>query len=245
MSLSKPREKNPASKFIDWSGSLGKFKYYDKEKGQDILFEKEIFIVPLDEFSTIKGYHDASTSGIFSNEVRYLSKDILTVRAFKGGEIVKGLYNDIKGKLQGGKFARSLYAVLITPQGAKKLPLLELVNISFSGSSLGVYIDTKIDVDSGQIIKLSPSTEQKKKGATIYFEPKIEKQKVRKDILESCIDLDLQLQKYMKNYLHRNATEAVTTQEVDTAKSLNNFDEFDKIVSQDRPDVVKEDDLPF
>jgi hypothetical protein len=242
MSLSKPREKNPASKFIEWSGSKGQFKYYDKEKNENVFYKKEIFIVPLDEFSTIKGYNDASDSGIYSNEVRYLGKDILTVRAFKGGEIAKGLYSEIKGNLQGGKFARSLYAVLITPQGAKKLPSLELVNLSFVGSSLGSYIDAKIDVDSGQIVKLSPSTKELKKGATIYFEPIIEKQKVRKDILESCIDLDLQLQKYMKVYLHQNATEAVTSQEAEAVKSVNNFDEFDRIVGED---VTQKDDMPW
>ena len=34
MSRSNPTEtlSNPSTKFIDWSGSEGKFKYYDKEK---------------------------------------------------------------------------------------------------------------------------------------------------------------------------------------------------------------------
>lgn len=246
MSLSQPKSKNPATKFIDWSGSKGQFKYYDKEAGKDVYFEKEIYIVPLDEFSTIKGFHDASTSGIFSNEVRYLKKDILTVRAFKGGELAKGLYSDIKGNLQGGKFARSTYAVLVTPAGKDKTPVLELVNISFYGSALGSYIDSKINVDSGQIIKLSPSTDQKKKGQTIYFEPKIEKQKVRKDILESCIEFDLQLQKYMKSYLSQNENDSIAAEVVKPNKIV---DEFDSIINSEFLDAdiqeVTEDDLPF
>ena len=42
MSRSNPTENavNPSSKFIEWSGSEGKFKYYDKEK-KEILSQKK------------------------------------------------------------------------------------------------------------------------------------------------------------------------------------------------------------
>jgi hypothetical protein len=78
--------------------------------------------------STIKGWHDASGSGIYSNEVKNTKAEPLSVRAFKGGEIASGLYQDIKGKVNsaGGDYYVSLYAEL----GG------EVVNFSFKGAAL-------------------------------------------------------------------------------------------------------------
>ena len=67
MSLSKPRQTNPVTVFIEWSGSKGKFYFYDKIEKVNVFFDETIYIVPLDELCVIKGYHDASNSGIYSN----------------------------------------------------------------------------------------------------------------------------------------------------------------------------------
>lgn len=228
MSLSNPRQTNPASKFISWSGSKGQFHYYDKETDQKVFFEKPIYIVPLDELSTIKGFHDKSQSGIYSNEVKNLSKDILMVKAFKGGMIASGLYKDIKGQLEGGDFAKSVYAVLIS--GSKENLKLELVNISFHGSSLGSWIEAKVNVDSGNVIELHPSIEQLKKGTTIYFAPKIVKNKVRQDILDKCIQFDKDLQAYLSGYF---------------AKPSEEREQITEAQAPDLPEITPEDDLPF
>jgi len=237
MSLSNPRQVNPASKFIEWSGSRGKFCFYDKTReanDKNVYFDKPIFIVPLDELSTIKGFHKQSTSGIYSNEVKNISKDILIVKAFKGGSIVTGTYNEIKGSLEGGKYAKSVYAVMIT--GDKDDTTLELVNISFVGSSLNAFIDAKINIDRGCIVSLSPSTDELKNGTTTYFAPQIKKHAIRKDIIfEKCIDMDKQLQCYLNGYLNKPSEE----QESITDATIGN------VMNNELGGEFAEDDLPF
>ncbi len=225
MSLSNPRQVNPASKFIEWSGSKGVFYYYDKTTQQDVIYSEVLYIIPLDKLTTIKGYHDASKSGIYSNEIRNITKDKLTVKSFKGGLIASGLYSDIKGKLEGGKFGNSIYCALITNKGKD----LELINLQIHGSSLGSFIDAKINVDNGNVISLSPSTEELQKGTTIYFAPGIKKHEKRKDVLDKCIQMDKDLQEYLNGYLK----EPVAVQEEITEAQTENL-----------PDT-EPDDLPF
>lgn len=236
MSLSNPTPKNPAVKFIDWSGSKGQFKYYDKEKEENVFFDDDIYIIPLDELSTIKGYDDDNNCGFFSNEVKYLAKEILHVRSFKGGSVAKGLYSDIKLPT-GCKFAKSVYAVMIT--GGKENTKLELVNFQFFGSSLGSWIDARINVDSGEVLKLSSSDVSLKKGQTIYFQPGIQKMKKRQDILDKCIEIDKDLQVYLKGYLTREQTEVIVSSD---AKQSEVKQTVNETVIDDFYDV---DDLPF
>ena len=231
MSLSNPRLKNPASKFISWSGSKGKFFYYDSEKGEkgeNVFFDKPIYVVPLDEMATIKGFHDKSQSGIYSNEVKNTTKEILIVKAFKGGTITSGLYQDIKGKLEGGDYAKSVYCALINivQDGIE----LELVNLSLHGSSIGPWIDAKINIDSGNVIVLSPSAEPLKKGSTTYFAPKIVKSKVRADILERCKQMDIDLQNYLKGYL---------------SKPVEQIEQITESQEVEKAEFEQTDDLPF
>ena len=229
MSLSDPRLKNPAKKFISWSGSKGKFYYYDSENEVNVFFETDIYVIPLDELSTIKGFHDRSQSGIYSNEVKNTTKEPLIVKSFKGGTIATGLYQDIKGKLEGGDYAKSVYCAMIIPVVGDKTEL-ELVNLSLHGSSIGPWIDAKISVDSGNVIILKPSTEQLKKGATIYFAPKIVKSKVRQDILERCIQMDVELQEYLKGYL---------------SKPIEKTEQITDSQQPEKNNYIQEDDLPF
>ena len=226
MSLSNPRQVNPAQKFIEWSGSKGKFYYYDKTSGENVYFEKTIYMVPLDELSTIKGYHDASESGIYSNEVKNITKEKLIVKSFKGGLITSGLYAEIKGNLEGGKFGKSVYCALISNDGKE----LELANFQFAGSSLGSFIDAKINVDNGNVVSLSPSTEELKKGTTIYFAPKIKKHETRKDILDRCVDMDRELQAYLTAYFEKPVEEKELITEAQT---------------ENKPVIEEDNDLPF
>ena len=102
---------NPAQKFLEWDSNTGQFKYYDKEAGQNKFIKSPFKFVVLKELHTIKGWHGASESGIYSNEVNNLN-EVLNVKSFKGGHIAAGLYRDIKDKLQGGNYHKSLYVML-------------------------------------------------------------------------------------------------------------------------------------
>jgi len=226
MSLSNPRQTNPATMFIEWKGSEGKFYFYDKIQKLNIAFEKPIYIVPLDELSTIKGFHKQSESNIYSNEVKNITKETLVVKSFKGGLIASGLYAAIKGSLEGGKFGKSIYAAMISSDGKE----IDLVNFQFYGSSLGAYIDAKINVDSGNVIILAPSTEELKNGNTVYFAPKITKKEVRQDILDRCKMMDRDLQNYLKGYLNN------TIEETESITDAN---------TENIPSDLQDDDLPF
>jgi hypothetical protein len=105
---------NPATKFIEWKSNDKCFSYYDKEEQKNVTIPLPFKFLTLDELHTIKGWNDASGSNIFSNEVKYISKDIMTVKPFKGNEIAKGIYKDIKDKIvaAGGHYTKSIYIML-------------------------------------------------------------------------------------------------------------------------------------
>jgi hypothetical protein len=107
-------QSNPATKFIDWKSNDKCFEYYDKEAQEKIKINLPFKFLTLDELSTVKGWNDASSSGIYANEVKYISKEPLTVKPFKGNEIAKGLYKDIKDKIvaAGGHYVKSIYIML-------------------------------------------------------------------------------------------------------------------------------------
>ena len=206
MSLSSNEKmKNPATKFIEWKGSTGEWKYYDKLGGQNVIIGETIYIVPLDDLSTIKGWNDESGSGIYSNEVKLLNEEVLTVKSFKGGEIIRGLYKDIKGNLDGGKFCKSIYAVLLSNKGK----IEGLVNVSFVGSSLSSWIESKVRISDANVLTLTKDPVAKKKGATSYFVPTITSSKPEDEsIIEKAKELDVELQEFLTEYRNKPMSES-------------------------------------
>ena len=134
MSLSRETIKNPATKFIEWKSSKKAFQFYDKEAEETVEIKLPIEFVILDELSTIKGWHEETESGIYSNEVHSLQNEDLNVRSFKGGDLISGKYSEIKEliKAKGGKYTKSVYAMMGD----------ELVNFQFTDQlyhGLGIY----------------------------------------------------------------------------------------------------------
>lgn len=107
-------QSNPATKFIDWKSDDKCFSYYDKENQTNVSIPLPFKFLVLDELHTIKGWNDATSSSIYSNEVKFISKEVMTVKPFKGNEIAKGLYKDIKEKIvaAGGHYTKSIYIML-------------------------------------------------------------------------------------------------------------------------------------
>lgn len=118
----------PVSKYLSWSSNEKCFTYYDKDAQENKKVSLPVKLIHFTDFATIKGFHDASSSGIYSNEVKSVSKEELRVRAFKGGDLVTGLYKDIKLKVNGygGTYHTSIYGLIGS----------EIVNLSFKGASL-------------------------------------------------------------------------------------------------------------
>jgi hypothetical protein len=107
-------QSNPATKFIDWKSNDKCFSYYDKEEQKNVSIPLPFKFLVLDELHTIKGWNDATSSAIYSNEIKFISKEIMNVKPFKGNEIAKGLYKDIKDKIvaAGGHYVKSVYIML-------------------------------------------------------------------------------------------------------------------------------------
>jgi hypothetical protein len=105
---------NPAKRFLEWKSNDKCFSYYDKEKKENVSVPLPFKFLVLDQLHTVSGWNDATSSGIFSNEVKFISKQVMTVKPFKGNEIAKGLYADIKEKVKnaGGHYVKSIYIML-------------------------------------------------------------------------------------------------------------------------------------
>lgn len=127
-------QSNPATKFIDWKSNEKCFSYYDKEEAKNVLIPLPFTFLVLDELHTIKGWNDATSSSIYSNEVKFISKEVMTVKLFKGNEIAKGIYKDIKEKIvaAGGHYTKSIYIML--EDGT-------LANIKLKGSAVQKWGD--------------------------------------------------------------------------------------------------------
>lgn len=87
---------NPAGKFFEWKSNEKTFVYFDKETKTNVTVPLPFKFLVLDELHTIKGWNDATESGIYANEVKFISRDEMVVKPFKGNEIARGLYKDIK-----------------------------------------------------------------------------------------------------------------------------------------------------
>jgi len=164
---------NPALKILEWKSEKKCFQYYDKEKKENVEVHLPLKIQFLEDFHTIKGFSDSENTGIYSNEIKFTSKDVLNVKTFSGKEIANGLYNDIRLKIidAGGKYHKSLYCIL---DG-------EIVNISIKGSVVSAFSlfssgDKKMNIQGNSnrfeshFIEINDFKEMKK-GATKYTVP--------------------------------------------------------------------------
>ncbi len=250
MSLSNPKLQNPATKFIEFKGDKGIFQYFDKEKGEKgetIEFKMPFYFIVLDELSTITGFNEKNQCGIYSNEVHSLSDEILKVKTFQGGISIVGKYADIKNDIKaiGGKFAKSIYAMLLGKPN-------EFVHFKFSGAAFGSWLDKKINLQTSAI--LVNETAMGEKGAVKYVYP-IFKQSIipqnKKYVWDAALEMDKQLQKYLISYKNQQIEKTVVVEEnITTANS--DYEEYDKeglpisesdIVPSNKIDLS--DDLPF
>lgn len=174
---------NPAKKFLEWKSDAKAFAYYDKDKGENVEVPLPFKFLFLEHYHTVKGWHDATGKGIYSNEVFAIGSEPITVKTFGGLEIASGLYKDIKPKIAqaGGRYCRSVYVML--EDGS-------IANITLKGAAQGGLKKensaTKQDVDGysefykkhqhlldNQWITVNQAIDAKK-GATKYSIPLFE-----------------------------------------------------------------------
>ena len=196
-------QSNPATKFLEWKSNDQCFEYYDKEAQKKVQVPLPFKFLVLDELHTIKGWNDATSSAIYSNEVKYISKEPMTVKPFKGNEIAKGLYKDIKDKVvsAGGHYTKSIYIML--EDGL-------LANIQLKGSAVqkwGEFTQKQRTRLADEWVVVAKALEGKK-GAVKFFTPEFgfEKSLTKNEglLADNCFNI---LEAYLNAYLKPVAVE--------------------------------------
>ena len=188
---------NPSTKFLDWKSNDKCFEYYDKERQEKVSVPLPFKFLVLDELHAIKGWNDASSSGIFSNEVKFISKEVMTVKPFKGNEIAKGLYKDIKEKIvsAGGHYVKSIYIML--EDGS-------LANLQLKGSAVqkwGEFTQKTRNRLPDEWVQVTKAIEGKK-GAVKFFTPDFSfERSITEDEAMQADEAFNILETYLKAYL--------------------------------------------
>lgn len=182
-------------------------KYYDKSKKENVLLKDGMTFILLDELSTIRGWHDASESGIYSNEVRDTREQTFLVKAFKGGPLAEGLYSAIKDRVGavGGYFVSSNYIAF--REGSE----LMIGAIQFHGAALRAWMEFRKESKGElykQAIKIKGFTEGKK-GKIVFRVPNFFLVPVSEETNKEAIELDQVVQTYLKAYFARRVGERV------------------------------------
>ena len=231
---------NPAKRFYTWDGENGGFKYFDKnrgEKGERVSVPLPFRFLVLDTLSTIKGFNDADQSGYWSNEIRDIKKDILTVRT-KTGIVSKGLYEQVitDRNCTGAKFCQSVYCAIKADDGT-----LEICNIQMTGAALSAWIDfrKKNKVYEGAV-EVSEMNEGKK-GKTKYQIPVFKKIEVTPDTDEVAKGLDKELQAYLIQYFIKTREEIAQVHAEEKAEPIPTPDPRNPLGVE----LPEKDDLPF
>jgi hypothetical protein len=218
MSFSNPKLSNPATKFIEFKGDVGMFRYFDKEKGENgenVELSMPLYFVVLDELSTITGFNEKVKAGMYSNEVRNIKDDILNVRSFKGGIQIVGKYAEIKEtiKANAGKYCKSVYAMLITGKNTYELVHFKMTGASFGGVKDGRsgWFNKKVNTDKfGIVVK---ECDPGQVGPVKFQAPVFSALKLTPELINAATEMDKELQKYLSNYFSQVVEKEVTQNE--------------------------------
>jgi hypothetical protein len=210
MSRSNPHEsgQNPAVRWFEWNGERGTVCYYDRDAKQRVDVGGEFAFILLDQLGSVRGWHEPSQSGIYSNEVRDTRQDVLVVKSFKGGPLVEGIYRDIKDRAHavGGAFVTNCY-IAFKHQGED----LAIGSLKFKGSALGAWMEfaqAHRQALYEQAIAITGYTEGKK-GRVVYRVPTLAIKPLAVETQRIAVGLDVELQTYLKAYLSRTTHDQV------------------------------------
>ncbi len=197
---------NPAKMFIDWDSENGCFKTYDKNKKVNVSIKLPVRFYVLDELSTVKGFSDKYQGGIWSNEVKNIGNQLLSVKT-KGKDgkmttIAEGKYSEIKEKIvaNGGKYTRSLYVAMLNENDE-----YEIVNFQLKGAAFSGWLDfvnnNRHSLMTAEIV--CDDFKKEKKAATKYTVPIFRAEDASAEGNEAAINLDIELQDYLKKYFDK------------------------------------------
>jgi hypothetical protein len=244
VSRSNPHENgnpNPASRWFEWNGENGVVRYYDKDAKQNVDVGSDFTFMLLDQLGSVRGWHDASDSGIYSNEVKDTRQEVMVVKSFKGGALAEGIYKDIKDRVNavGGQFVANCYIAFKGDDGE-----LALGSLRFKGAALGAWMEFskahRTDLYK-KAIRINGYTEGKK-GRIVFRVPVLKVAEVSPETNAVATGLDVQLQDFLAGYLKKNKREQAET----TGRHVRDEDVSQAPDYNDEPMApITEDDIPF
>jgi len=240
MSRSKPSERvqNPATKFFSWDGSEGQIFWFDKEKKQNVVVPAPFTFILLDELATIKGWHEASSTGIYSNEVKDTRQEVFIVKNFNKETLAEGVYKSIKDRVValGGKYCASLYIAY------KEGDELKIANLSLKGAGFGPWLEFAKNNRNEiykKAVRISGKT-QGKKGKVVFQMPEFSLMGISEETNEAATELDKELQTFLSNYLSRPKV-----QQVDEFNQAHEYGDEDQPKGSPLSEPEPEDDVPW
>ena len=242
MSRSNPTENgiaNPSTRWFEWHGEIGAIRYFDKDAKKNIDVALPFSFLLLDQLGSVRGWHDASESGIYSNEVKDTRQEVMIVKAFKGGVLVEGVYSEIKDRVNtlGASFHANCYLAYKDAHGDLQIGCLRL-----KGAALGAWMEFgKLNRSAlhDKAIQIHAFKEGKK-GRIVFRVPIFKAVDVSAETHQVAVGMDVQLQTFLKSYLKRTKRDQVET------PTLMPPDDF--VVNGDHElgaPSVADDDIPF
>lgn len=189
---------NPSCFFAKWQSDTKAFVYYDKNQKTNVVIENLTFLI-LNELISITGFDSKNNCGIYSNEVQDLNKQTLTVKSFKGGLLLEGIYSKIKNELDkyDARFTLSVYIAI------KINERLTIANLQLSGAPLGAWFDfKKTGNNKTDIYRKAVSVNgflPKKKGSNNYNIPTFALKNISTEMENEASTLQKQLKQYLND----------------------------------------------
>jgi len=238
MSRSNPTDNapNPCTRWMEWNGSHGCPRYYDKQEKKEVQLDPDFTFILLDQTATIRGWHDPSDSGIFANEVRDTRVSPFIVKAFKGGKLAEGLYSSIKDRVNasGGRFTMNCYLGFKGEVGGLRLGCLQ-----FKGASLNAWVEftkeNRAEIYKGAI-HINGYNEAKK-GKVVFRVPVFELVALSEDTNRQAVALDIELQDYFNGYFKRTHVDQSEAPQTDAPET--------EPAATTEAAAPPEDDVPF
>lgn len=247
MSRSNPSQNqtNPAVRFFEWNGEHGLVRYYDKDAKKNVDVALPFTFLLLDELASVRGWHDPSQSGIYSNEVRDTRTEIIVVKAFKEGVLAEGLYKDIKDRVNasGGSYNATCY-IAFKHDGA-----LAIGSLRFKGAALGEWMEFRKSHRADLYKKAITIADyvEGKKGKVVFRVPAFETKVTSSETDAIAVDLDRQLQTFLEAYLSRKTEDRAEDRAADpTDFPVDEHDRDEHDLEPMNPaDIPSDDDIPF
>lgn len=243
---------NPAKRFFDWAGKKGEVQYFDKtlgEDGENVTVEMPFKFLVLDRVAQITGGKKVGQGknkqfiGYWSNAIRDTRTDHLVVRS-KDGIVGEGLYEDVK-KITGVKFMTGLYIAFYDENKT-----LQIGYFKIKGSALTAWIESTkgMNVESG-VFTLTRGEKVENDDEGFYYVPQFtHSTKVSDDTEAAAVELDVELQAYLKAYFSRGTEQAIAVGGHYDAQTplahLNGEPDFPERTGAEL-EPVDESDLPF